>query len=256
MQRLLSTEHELARKIREETAQQIRYRDFCCTSGPLQFQELSLLCSLADDVVLVSMCLRLLVINVYVCLSHTKKVLNRMILCKDVCVLPSVCNKDFKRSLLESFYEGPWLIFTWIDRSDEAPIMNNDEQWKMIFKRIISRYKDYSVCSALSMRLLCETQGSQVIWQEGISSMLFSVFFCRQRDSRSCPLSQTWLSFSLIMKCCRGVVRGGMEPFRLSPIIYRAPLTLTAVQSQPSFVRSVIFKVYICAKLLGCQQIH
>lgn len=80
-QRLLSTEHELARKIkvlkRRETAQQIRYKDFCCTNGPPQFQELSLLCSLADDVVLANMCLRLLVINMYVCLSRTKKVLNR-----------------------------------------------------------------------------------------------------------------------------------------------------------------------------------
>lgn len=82
-QRLLSTEHEVARRIKvlkhKETAQQTHYRDICCTNGPLQFQELSLLCSLADDVVLANMCLclRLLVINMYVCLSHTKKVLNR-----------------------------------------------------------------------------------------------------------------------------------------------------------------------------------
>lgn len=80
-QRLLSTEHELARKFkvlkRKETAQQIRYRDFCCTNGLPQSREPSLLCSLADDVFLANMCLRLLAINMYVCLSHTKKVLNR-----------------------------------------------------------------------------------------------------------------------------------------------------------------------------------
>lgn len=121
--------------------------------------------------------------------------------------------------------------------SAEMLITNNDEQWKFIFERIISRYKDYSVCS------ICETQGSQSSHLKR-ENLFFVVFCscCRRSDSRSCPLSQTWLSFSLITKCCTGVVRGGMEPFRLSLIIYRTLLTLTAVQSQQSFIRSVILK--------------
>lgn len=60
-------------------------------------------------------------------------------------------------------------------------MMNKDEQRKMIFKRIISRHKDYSVCSALTMQLLCETQGISIKSSEKrefiLCCFLFFFFF-------------------------------------------------------------------------------